>query len=186
LATTTVGQRGTCGNRIGRQHRSLPHPRIVRGVGIHGRATTIDRLEAQFVVPGLVAIDLAQSVPGAVFGQPRPGIDGPDVDSVAGHVSRRVRGGDPSGSFLCRPVFSRRPRRSDSGTPGKRQPLLTENSMPLSGGRRRFGVGPAADRGRGWLRRDTRHQHSHASGRAPSASVTAPSAVRDLVRAAAV
>jgi len=96
------------------------------------RATTIDRLEAQFVVPGLVAIDLAQSVPGAVFGQPRPGIDGPDVDSVAGHVSRRVRGGDPSGSFLCRPVFRDGPAKELILVLRERQPLLTENSMPSS------------------------------------------------------
>jgi hypothetical protein len=55
---------------------------------------------AQFVVPGLVAVDLTQSVLGTVFGQPRRGIDGPDVDRVPGHVRRRVACGDPSGSFL--------------------------------------------------------------------------------------
>jgi hypothetical protein len=49
-----------------RPGRSLLHSRIVRGVGIHGSATSIDRLEAQFVVPGLVAVDLAQSVLSAV------------------------------------------------------------------------------------------------------------------------
>jgi hypothetical protein len=56
-------------------------------------------------VPGLVAVDLAQPVLGAVFGQPRRGIEGPDVDSVPGHVRRRVRGGDPSGGFLFRAVL---------------------------------------------------------------------------------
>ena len=37
--------------------------------------------------------------------QPRRGIEGPDVDRVPGHVSGRVRGGDPSGSFLLRAVL---------------------------------------------------------------------------------
>ena len=80
--------------------RSPLHPRIVRGVGVHGRATVIAGFGAQFVVPGFVAVDLAQPVLGAVFGQPRRGIDGPDVDRVPRHVSRRVGGGHPSGSFL--------------------------------------------------------------------------------------
>src|SRR3954466_15362119 len=44
------------------------HPWIVRRVGVHGRAAVIDRFGAQFVVPGFVAVDLAQSVLGAVFG----------------------------------------------------------------------------------------------------------------------
>jgi hypothetical protein len=35
------------------------HPRIVRRVGIQGRAAVIDRFGAQFVVPGFVAVDLA-------------------------------------------------------------------------------------------------------------------------------
>ena len=38
------------------------HPRIVRRVGVHARATMIDGFGAQFVVPGLVAVDLAQPV----------------------------------------------------------------------------------------------------------------------------
>ena len=62
--------------------RSLLHPGIVRRVGVHGRATVIDGFGAQFVVPGFVAVDLAQPVLGAVFGQPRRGIGGPDVDRV--------------------------------------------------------------------------------------------------------
>jgi hypothetical protein len=68
----------------------------------------IDGFGAQFVVPGLVAVDLAQSVLGAVFRQPRRGIGVPDVDRVSGHVRRRGRGGDPSGSFLLRAVLGDR------------------------------------------------------------------------------
>lgn len=47
--------------------RSPAHPRVVCGVGIHGRATMTDRLGTQFVVPGLVAVYLAQTVFGAMF-----------------------------------------------------------------------------------------------------------------------
>ena len=65
----------------------------------------IDGLGAQFVVPGLVAVDLAQPVPGAVPGQPRRGIGLPDVDRGPRHVSRRVGGGHPSGGFLFRAVL---------------------------------------------------------------------------------
>ena len=65
----------------------------------------IDGFGAQFVVPGFVAVDLAQPVLGAVLGQPRRGIGGPDVDRVPRHVSRRVRGGHPSGGFLFRAVL---------------------------------------------------------------------------------
>ena len=52
--------------RIGRR-RSLLHPRIVAGVGVHGRTTVIDGFGTQFVVPGLVAVDLAQPVLGAML-----------------------------------------------------------------------------------------------------------------------
>src|SRR4051812_19409764 len=75
------------------------HPRILCRVGVHGRATVSDGLRAQFVVPRLVAVDLAQPVRGAAGGQPRRG-GGSDVDRVPRHVSRRVGGGHPSGSFL--------------------------------------------------------------------------------------
>ena len=64
----------------------------------------IDGFGAQFVVPGFVAVDLAQAVPGAVLGEPRRGI-APDVDRVPRHVRRRVGGRNPSGSFLLRPVL---------------------------------------------------------------------------------
>ncbi len=55
---------------------------------------------AQFDVPGFVAVDPAQPVRGAVLGQPRCGVGGPDVDRVPRHVSRLVWGGHPPGSFL--------------------------------------------------------------------------------------
>ena len=65
----------------------------------------IDGFGAQLVVPGLVAVDLAQAVLGAVLGQPRRGIGGPDVDRVPRHVRRRLGGGDPAGSLLLRAVL---------------------------------------------------------------------------------
>ena len=68
----------------------------------------IDGLGAQLVVPGFVAVDLAQPVLGAVLGQPRRGIEGPDVDRVPGHVRRRLRGGHPPGGFLCGSVLGNR------------------------------------------------------------------------------
>jgi hypothetical protein len=60
----------------------------------------IDGFGAQFVVPGFVAVDLAQPVLGAALGQPRRGIVVLDVDRVPRHVSRRLRGGHPPGGFL--------------------------------------------------------------------------------------
>src|SRR5215208_3858043 len=56
------------------------HPWILRGVGVCGSATAIDRFGLQFVMPGLVAVDLTQPIVGAVFGQPRGGTEAPDVD----------------------------------------------------------------------------------------------------------
>ena len=67
-----------------------------------------DGFGAQFVVPGLVVVDLAQPVLGAVFGQPRRGIGGPNVDRVPRHVSRRLRGGHPPGGFLFGSVLGNR------------------------------------------------------------------------------
>ena len=111
---------------------SLLHPGIVRRVGVHGRATVIDGVGAQFVVPGFVAVDLAQPVLGAVLGQPRRGIGAPDVDRVPRHVRGRGGGGHPSGSFLFRAVLRDRLRRSCSWYSGERQPLSTKNSTPSS------------------------------------------------------
>ena len=68
----------------------------------------IDGFGAQFVVPGFVAVDLAQPVLGAVLGQPRSGIGVPDVDRIPRHVSRRLRGGHPQGSFLFGSVLGNR------------------------------------------------------------------------------
>ena len=59
----------------------------------------IDGFGTQFVVPGFVAVDLAQPVPGAVLGKPGSGIGAADVDRVPRHVSRRAGGGHPAGSF---------------------------------------------------------------------------------------
>ena len=87
---------------------SLLHPRIVRRVGVHGRAAAIDGFGAQFVVPGLVAVGLAQPVLGAVHGQPRRGLGGSDVDRVPRHVSRRLRGGHPPGGLPLGSVLGNR------------------------------------------------------------------------------
>jgi hypothetical protein len=43
-----------------------------------------------------------------VLGQPRRGIEGPNVDRVPRHVSRRLRGGDPPGGFLFGSVLGNR------------------------------------------------------------------------------
>jgi hypothetical protein len=43
-----------------------------------------------------------------VFGQPRRGIEGPNVDRVPRHVSRRLRGGHPPGGFLFGSVLGNR------------------------------------------------------------------------------
>ena len=87
---------------------SVLHPRIVRRVGVHGRATVIDGVGAQFVMPGFVAGDLAQPVLGAVPGQPRGGIGVLNVDGVPRHVSRRLRGGHPAAGFLFGSVLGNR------------------------------------------------------------------------------
>ena len=101
-------------------------------LGVHGRATVIDGFGSQFVVPGLVAVDLAQPVLGAVLGQPRRGIKAPmstaspdawtTFSAVATHraASSRIR--------------TRKPphEEADSGTPAKHQPLSTNNSTPSS------------------------------------------------------
>jgi len=63
---------------------------------------------AQFVVPGFVAVDLAQPVLAAVLGEPRRGVERPNVDRVPRHVSRRLRGGHPPGGFLLGSVLGNR------------------------------------------------------------------------------
>ena len=68
----------------------------------------IARCAAQFVVPGFVAVDLAQPVPGAVLRQPRRGSGRAKVDRVSRHVRRRLRGGYPAGRFLFGSVLGNR------------------------------------------------------------------------------
>jgi hypothetical protein len=68
----------------------------------------IEGFGAQFVVPGFVAVDLAQPVLGAVLGQPRRGIEVLNVDRVPRHVSRRLLGGHPPGGFLFGSVLGNR------------------------------------------------------------------------------
>ena len=68
----------------------------------------VDGFWAQLVVPGFVAVDLAQPVLGAVFGQPPRGVDGPNVDRVPRHVGRCLCGGDPPGGFLFGSVLGNR------------------------------------------------------------------------------
>jgi hypothetical protein len=68
----------------------------------------IDGFGAQFVVPGFVAVGLAQPVLGAVREQPRRRIEGPNVDRVPRHVSRRQRGGHPPGGLLFGSVLGNR------------------------------------------------------------------------------
>jgi hypothetical protein len=46
----------------------------------------MDSFGAKFVVPGFVAVYLAEPVFGAVLGQPRCGIGAPNVDRVPRHV----------------------------------------------------------------------------------------------------
>ncbi len=68
----------------------------------------LDGFGPQFVVPGFVAVDLAQPVLAAVLGQPRRGIGVLNVDRVPRHVSRRLRGGHPPGRFLFGSVLGNR------------------------------------------------------------------------------
>jgi hypothetical protein len=60
---------------------------------------------AQFVMPGFVAVDLAQPVLGAVLGQPRRGIGVPDVDRVPRHVGRRLSCRHPPGGLRFRAIL---------------------------------------------------------------------------------
>ncbi len=65
--SVAVGGDASAGSPDADHAGSLLHPWIVRRVGVHGRAAVIDRFRAQFVVPGFVAVDLAQPVLGAVL-----------------------------------------------------------------------------------------------------------------------
>jgi two-component system, OmpR family, response regulator VanR len=81
------------------------HPRVARSIGVHGWATTVDGVGAQLVVPGLIGVDLAQTVLGSVLGQPRHGVPLPNVDRVALHVRGRVWRRHPSGGLLGRAIL---------------------------------------------------------------------------------
>src|SRR4051812_43461402 len=72
------------------------------------RATVVGGFGAPVATPRLVAVDLAQPVPSAVLGLPHRGIEGPDVDRVPEHVSRRGRSDHPSDSLLFRAVLGDR------------------------------------------------------------------------------
>ena len=100
-----------------------PHPRVVGRVGVHARATVVDGRAAPFVVPGLVAVDLAQAVPGPVLGQPRRGRDRSQVHGISRDVRRCLRGGDPPSRFLDGPV--RRDRLA-------KEPILVRGGAPAT------------------------------------------------------
>jgi hypothetical protein len=106
----------------------------------------IDGFGAQFVVPGFVAVDLAQPVLGAVLGQPRRGIA--NVDSVPRHVSRRLRGGHPLGGFLFGSVLGNRltkklilvPRGTPATLDEELDPVVRGISCSLAQGTEQMGV----------------------------------------------
>ena len=135
------------------------HPWIVGRVGVHGRAAVIDGLGAQLVVPGLVAVDPAQPVRGAVLGQPRRGIGGPDVDRVARHVRGRVGGGHPAGGLRLASRTSRPPRGGAApGTPGNASRCRRRARRRRPRRRSPRGAGRRAGRGRGWRRPEPRRR----------------------------
>ena len=105
---------------------------------------------AQLVVPGLVAVDLAQPVGGTVRGQPLGGGASrgrPRPPTRAG----RCREWPPSGRPPLRAVRRRPPPRSScSWYAGERQPLSTENRTPPSRHGRRRAQGGRAALGRAW------------------------------------
>ena len=102
------------------------------GSAYMGGQPLVDGFGAQLVVPGLVAVDLAQPVLGAVLGQPRRGPGGPDVDRVPRHVRGRVGVATQRAASSSEPYFETASRSSRSWYAGERQPLLTWNSTPSS------------------------------------------------------
>jgi hypothetical protein len=92
----------------------------------------LDGFGSQFVVPGLVAVDLAQPVPGTVRGQPRGGI-GAHVDRLSGHVRGRVRCGDPSRGFGFRTVLSDRLAKKPVLVPRGAPATVEEKLDPVAG-----------------------------------------------------
>ena len=119
------------------------HPRIVRRVGVRRRAPVLAGSGAQLVVPGLVAVDLAQPVLGAVLEQPCRGSGRPDVYRVPRHVSRRIGGGDPARGFLFRAVLRDR-LTQESFLVGRGAPAAVD----LEPDTVVFGIGRSAAQGR--------------------------------------
>ena len=79
----------------------------------------IDGFGAQFVVPGFVAVDLAQPVRGAVLGQPRRGIGRARCRPRPPTREQTCRGWPPSGRLPLPSRTSRPPRGAVApGTPG--------------------------------------------------------------------
>ncbi len=168
------------GGRAAVSRRSPLHPRIVGRVGVHGRAAVIDGLGAQLVVPGLVAVDPAQPVRGA-------------VRRTATRRRRRAR---------CRPRRPTRARTSRAWPPSGRPPPPSRTSRPPRGAaapgtprsasrcRRRTrrrrprhrsppGAGRRADRRRAWRRPGPSSSKTVVpSGTAPPASPSARRARR--------
>ncbi len=108
----------------------------------------IDGFGAQFVVPGFVAVDLAQPVIVTELGQPRRGIEGPNVDRVPRHVSRRLCGGHPPGGFLFGSVLGNRLtkklilvlRRTPATIDEQLDPVIRGVSCSLAQGTEQIGV----------------------------------------------
>ena len=108
----------------------------------------IDGFGARFVVPGFVAVDLAQPVLGAVLGQPRRGIGVPNVDRVSRHVRRRLRGCHPAGGFRFGSVLGNRLTKKLvlvlRGTPAtiddELDPVVRSISCSLAQGTKQIGV----------------------------------------------
>ena len=97
---------------------SLLHPRVLGRVGVSIGAPVVDGLETQLEVPGLVVVDLAQPVGGAVPGQPLGGSRSPRCRRRRPTRGRTARGETPSGPPPPRTRTGRpRPGAAAPGTP---------------------------------------------------------------------
>ena len=145
-----------------RRRRALGHCCILGscvGSAYMGGQPSVDGLGAQLVVPGLVAVDLAQPVRGAVLGQPRRGTGGPDVDRVARHVGGRARAWPPSGRPPPPSRTSRSPRGGAvPGTPASASRCRRRTRRRRPRRRSRPGAGRRAAPGRGWPRPEPRRR----------------------------
>ena len=83
-----------------------------------------------------------------MFGQPRRGIEGPDVDRAPRHVSRRLGGGHPPGGFLFGSVLGNRLtkklflvlRRTPAAVDDELDPVVRGISCSLTQGSEQIGV----------------------------------------------